>query len=602
MTDASSDGKESSVHPRLAQSGPYCYIQSPKAVTDEKVVRYDRNELLTGIAKKMKQMLMYAGLVIVVPLFLLAGAASHVLGKLDTVRSNFLFGTTLLLMMVFDVIFVGGVDVKQAYLFLISAFATQGFLSTVGDLSARVHLCVAAICFGVALYVLAHGAADRACVVVMISSVITPIVVNRWWLPVSEDKLKSSEEVLLDLYIHNPDVEVSLQVVAGLGTYIVSEASDSDAYHARDTKIKGKIPLVLVHGYGAGNGYWALNIDGLSKAGFQVYCVELPGMGRSDRPTWESPRSTDEALERLASSLEAWRNEMGLHSFVLLGHSLGTHAASAYAIQHPSRVRHLILASPVGVGLPPLRLRKQLSREALDCAEEGGVDLSVPETSGGANTHAATPVKSKEMGDKEKLLPKSPAAEVQATMSKPLQEQPFLFRSFVAVASWLWTHEFTPFDVTRLMGPFGPSVTAWAFRRRIGRSAQNSYMRKLSPEQVSALDTYSYQNHAAPASGERILNSILMPGAYARKPLVLWLRGGRGKGFIKCPVTLLYGSKGVDWMQAEYGSELCANLREEGVDAVCLEMGNEVGHLNYLEDPAQFVAHLEEQVIARKRL
>ena len=203
---------------------------------------------------------------------------------------------------------------------------------------------------------------------------------------------------------------------------------------------------------------------------------------------------------------------------------------------------------------------------------------------------------------KEKLIPKSPAAAVQETMSKPLQQQPLLFRAAVAVFSWLWTNEFTPFDVTRLLGPLGPRVTAWAFRRRISRSAKNSYLRRLTPEQLSALDTYSYQNHAAPPSGERILNSILMPGAYARKPLILWLHGGRGKGCINCPVTLLYGTRGVDWMQAEYGYELWGNLRGEGVDAVCLEMDNQVGHLNYLEDPAQFVAHLEEQVITNKRL
>ena len=172
--------------------------------------------------------------------------------------------------------------------------------------------------------------------------------------------------------------------------------------------------------------------------------------------------------------------------------------------------------------------------------------------------------------------------------------------------SWYWTNELTPFDITRLLGPFGPHITAWAFRKRINRSAKGSYMRKLSDEQVSALDRYSYQNHAAPASGERILNSILMPGAYARYPLLLWLRNGNGNGQgearIDFPVTFLYGSLGVDWMESKFGFELCRKLCEESVDAICVEMENQVGHLNYLEDPAQFVRIVEEQVLVRKRI
>lgn len=538
-------------------------------------------------------------------------ALSHILGRLETLRLISVVSSLLLTIIVFDVIYYGNSreEVKDSYLVLVSTFALQGMLSTALDFSIRIQVMLAAVVFGCSLYLLLVSRGDDegtllsyGSALVMLSSVMCPVVVNRWWLPVSESKLKEAEEDLLELWC--PNCDVNLHVIAGLGTYLVSDNKANathekvSSYHHGDNKLKScshsykGVPLVLIHGYGAGNGYWALNIDGLTKAGFQVHCVELPGLGRSDRPPWVTPSSTADALERLSSSLEAWRKQMGLECFVLLGHSLGTHAASAYAVKHPQRVMHLVLASPVGVGLPPMRMRKHLDPEAVKCAKKAGLDLDTIALEGNEETAH---------GENTKLL-KSPAAEVQATMSKPLHQQPLSFRTMVTVFSWLWTMEYTPFDFTRLLGPFGPYITAWAFKRRIARSAEGSYMRKLSHQQVSALDTYSYQNHAAPASGERILNSILMPGAYARCPLILWLRGGEDVGCITCPVTLVYGSRGVDWMESKFGFELCGNLRREGIDAVCVEMGNQVGHLNYLEDPAQFESIVADQVLLQRRL
>ncbi|XP_067663333.1 (Lyso)-N-acylphosphatidylethanolamine lipase-like [Haliotis asinina] len=105
------------------------------------------------------------------------------------------------------------------------------------------------------------------------------------------------------------------------------------------------MPLVLVHGMGGGVAMWIQNLDSLAE-NRPVYTFDLLGFGRSSRPTF----STDarEAEAEFVRSLEEWRQELKLDRFILLGHSLGGFVSSAYAIQNPERVEHLILADPWG--------------------------------------------------------------------------------------------------------------------------------------------------------------------------------------------------------------------------------------------------------------
>lgn len=106
-----------------------------------------------------------------------------------------------------------------------------------------------------------------------------------------------------------------------------------------------KVPLVLLHGMAAGLALWCPNLDALAAAR-PVYAIDLLGFGRSSRPKFATDAVKVEA--QWVESLEAWRRELNLSQFVLLGHSLGGYIATAYTLRYPERVRHLIVADPWG--------------------------------------------------------------------------------------------------------------------------------------------------------------------------------------------------------------------------------------------------------------
>ncbi|XP_015251345.1 (Lyso)-N-acylphosphatidylethanolamine lipase isoform X2 [Cyprinodon tularosa] len=161
------------------------------------------------------------------------------------------------------------------------------------------------------------------------------------WRPTSMSLLKTTESKILaciknDLWARF----VTLQNQDRIWTLsLTNKGTPKSAEQAPKT------PLVMVHGFGGGVGLWIRNLDALSRSR-TVYAFDLLGFGRSSRPPF--PSDPAKAEEQFVDSIEQWRQAVGLESMILLGHSLGGYLATSYAIQHPSRVSHLILVDPWG--------------------------------------------------------------------------------------------------------------------------------------------------------------------------------------------------------------------------------------------------------------
>lgn len=109
--------------------------------------------------------------------------------------------------------------------------------------------------------------------------------------------------------------------------------------------------VVLLHGAGGTHLHWPPEVRRLS--GFNLLAPDLPGHGKSPGPGEQSiPDYTRHAID--------WLDALALTRAAFVGHSMGSAIAMTLALQHPSRVRALVL---VGAGAR-LRVHPELLEAA----------------------------------------------------------------------------------------------------------------------------------------------------------------------------------------------------------------------------------------------
>ena len=328
--------------------------------------------------------------------------------------------------------------------------------------------------------------------------------------------------------------------------------------------------LVILHGYGAGLGFFYKNFEGLSRVkGWKVYALDLLGMGRSSRPPFklnskDRQKCITEAENWFIDALEEWRVQKKIDRFTLVGHSLGGYMSVAYALKYPGHLNKLVLASPVGIPEDPYAVNAEMpeppdSTLANEFTQDQQEDVKnssnpkIPESAKHGDNNNFLNARSNaqetgKIGDK-----KGPAR-------KPLPKW----------LTYLWDANISPFSLVRWSGPLGPRfVSGWTSRR----------FSHLAPEEAQALHDYAYSLFRQRGSGEYALAYILAPGAFARSPLIRRIHGV-GRQYLQLdgstsssvesasrkrengiPIVLMYGEN--DWMDVAGGYAAERKIEEE---------------------------------------
>ncbi|CCH61883.1 hypothetical protein TBLA_0F03460 [Henningerozyma blattae CBS 6284] len=116
--------------------------------------------------------------------------------------------------------------------------------------------------------------------------------------------------------------------------------------------------LILIHGYGAGLGFYINTLQHLSMDNWCIHAVDLPGYGFSSRLKFPygtiNPRiySKKDVLDWFQKRLKTWFHKKGLlahpENNLVTAHSMGAYIMCHYLNNHPSDFRKIIMCSPAG--------------------------------------------------------------------------------------------------------------------------------------------------------------------------------------------------------------------------------------------------------------
>jgi pimeloyl-ACP methyl ester carboxylesterase len=101
--------------------------------------------------------------------------------------------------------------------------------------------------------------------------------------------------------------------------------------------------VLFVHGLGSNLSFWNENLDAFEQAGYRVLALDLPGYGLSEKS--DVPATMPFFARTVASFLDA----LSVEKVHYVGLSMGGQVGLTFALEHPERLRRLVLASPAGI-------------------------------------------------------------------------------------------------------------------------------------------------------------------------------------------------------------------------------------------------------------
>jgi pimeloyl-ACP methyl ester carboxylesterase len=107
--------------------------------------------------------------------------------------------------------------------------------------------------------------------------------------------------------------------------------------HYLDYGNEGLPPMLCIHGGGA-HGHWFDYVAAGFTSRYHVRALDLRGHGDSD---WTEP--PDYRFDAYAADVAAFSEKLDLRDFVLIGHSMGGMVSLVHTVQHPGRVRKLVV-------------------------------------------------------------------------------------------------------------------------------------------------------------------------------------------------------------------------------------------------------------------
>ncbi len=117
--------------------------------------------------------------------------------------------------------------------------------------------------------------------------------------------------------------------------------------------------ILFIHGLGSSADRW-LNIPDTLSENFHTIALDLPGFGKSDKPT------INYTIENFRKTIVHFINSLKINKTSIVGHSLGGYIAAEVAIQNSNQVESLVLIDSSGMLKEPTPLLEEYLKVAMN--------------------------------------------------------------------------------------------------------------------------------------------------------------------------------------------------------------------------------------------